>query len=137
MRAQLLLCDYAQISDGKLHIIGGGIDRISGPGLPPGFTVAIHMQIPWDKANQPIPFTLELLTEDGRAVVTDERGVEIRIQGAVEAGRPPGLKPGTPLGMPLVVQAGGIPLTPGRYEWRVSIDGGTNDEWQQTFTVVA
>lgn len=61
----MLLCDYAQISEGKLHLIGGGIDRISGPGLPPGFTVAIHLQIPWDKANQPIPFNLELLTEDG------------------------------------------------------------------------
>lgn len=132
-----MLCDYAQISEGKLHILGGGIDQIKGAGLPPGFTVAIHLQVPWDKANHPIPFTLELLTEDGQAAVTDERGIQIRMEGAVEAGRPPGLKPGTPLGLPMAVQAGGIVLPPGRYEWRLTLDGETHDEWQQSFTVAA
>lgn len=137
MRAQLFLCDFAQVSEGKLHIIGGGIDRIQGPGLPPGFTVAVHVQVPWDQTNQPIPFVLELLTEDGQAVVTDERGFQICIQGAVEAGRPAGVAPGTPLGLPMAVQAGGILLSPGRYEWRLTLNGESLENCQQGFTVVA
>ena len=42
-----------------------------------------------------------------------------------EVGRPAGIKPGTPLELPLAVNSGPLPLEPGgRYEWRLSIDGG-------------
>lgn len=136
MRAQLLLCDHAQVAEGKLFINGGGIDTIRGPMLPPGCTVAIHLQIPWDRGNDPLDFVLELLTEDGESVASDENGLQIRFQGVVEVGRPPGLKPGTSLTLPLAVPVGGIQLPAGRYEWRLRFDGKSHETWQQTFTIV-
>ena len=43
-----------------------------------------------------------------------------------EVGRPAGIKPGTPLELPLAITSGPLPLEPGkRYEWRLSINGRT------------
>jgi hypothetical protein len=52
-----------------------------------------------------------------------------------EVGRPPGLKPGTPIDLPLAINVGPMPIPPGgRYEWRLSIDGETQDEWRVVFS---
>ena len=52
-----------------------------------------------------------------------------------EVGRPPGLKPGTPLDFPVAVNSGPLPLEPGgRYEWRLSIDGRSDEDWRLPFT---
>ena len=48
-----------------------------------------------------------------------------------EVGRPAGIKPGTPLELPLAVNSGPLPLEPGgRYEWRLSIDGESDEDWR-------
>ena len=107
-----MLCDYAQVSEGKLYITGGGISRISGPGLPPGFTVAALLHVPWNDTNRAIAFTLDLVDQDGRAV-TDPMGLQIRLQGQVEVGRPPGLEQGISIENAMTVNTGGISLPPG------------------------
>lgn len=135
MRAQLMLCDYAQVAEGKLYITGGGISRITGPGLPMGFTVATLVQIPWSQTNRPIPFVLELIDQDG-ASVTDHLGLEIRLEGQLEVGRPLGLEHGVSIDSPMALHTGGLQLGPGRYTWRLSLDGATEDGWQQSFTMV-
>ena len=51
---------------------------------------------------------------------------------------PPGIKPGTPLELPLAVNSGPLPLEPGsRYEWRLSINGEGDDDWRLAFSVRA
>lgn len=135
MRAQVLLCDYAQVADGKLFITGGGISRITGLGLPPGFTVAALIQIPWNETNRPVPFTLDLVDQDSQPV-TDPMGLEIRVSGNIEVGRPPGLEQGIPIEHPMAITASGIPLPPGRYTWRLYLDEQTREEWQQAFTML-
>ena len=53
-----------------------------------------------------------------------------------EVGRPAGIKPGTPLELPLAVNSGPLPLEPGgRYEWRLSIDGEGDEDWRLAFSV--
>jgi hypothetical protein len=52
-----------------------------------------------------------------------------------EVGRPAGLKPGTPLDFPVAVNSGPLPLAPGRYEWRLTIDGEVDDDWRLPFSV--
>jgi len=52
-----------------------------------------------------------------------------------EVGRPAGLKPGTPLDFPVAVNSGPLPLEPGRYEWRLTIDGEADDDWRLPFSV--
>jgi hypothetical protein len=55
--------------------------------------------------------------------------------GDFEVGRPPGLKPGTPLDFPVAMNSTPLPLEPGRYEWRLTIDGQSHQDWTLAFTV--
>ena len=138
MKATLLLADYAQVADGKLTIVGGGWS-VTGP-EPAPFGIAILIQVPWDQANVRHTMRLELLDADGVAVAveTDEGEDEPIVffdDLVFEVGRPPGLKPGTPLDFPVAVNSGPLPIPPGgRYEWRLSIDGRSDDDWRLPFT---
>ena len=130
-----MLCDHAQVADGKLFINGGGISRFHGPGLPPGTSLAMLMLVPWENTNAPITIDLQLLTQDGQPV-QDLGGSPIRIQIQTEVGRPPGIEPGVPIDLPLTFQVGGLRLPSGRYTWRLSVDGETSQAWQLSFTVI-
>jgi len=135
----MLLADYAQVADGKLTVVGGGWS-ITGP-EPVPFGIAILVHVPWDQANRRHVMRLELLDADGAPVtVVTEEGVEEPIvffdDVEFEVGRPAGVKPGTPLELPLTINSGPLPLDPGgRYEWRLSIDGEIDDDWRLAFSV--
>jgi hypothetical protein len=136
VRALLLLADSAQVSEGKLYILGGGWS-VTGP-LPTPSAVAIKIDVPWDGANVVHRFELQLLTADGPPVKLPTVGgleEEIKVEGDFEVGRPPGLRPGTPIDVPLAVNIGPMPLPPdSRYVWKLSIDGDTNELWQVAFS---
>ena len=69
-----------------------------------------------------------------RDVVEDD-GQPVAFGGDFEVGRPPGLKPGTPLDFPVAMNSTPLPLEPGRYEWRLTIDGKSHQDWTLAFTV--
>jgi hypothetical protein len=133
----MLLADFAQVSDGKLTIVGGGWS-LTGPEAVP-FGIAILVRVPWDQANRRHLMRLELLDADGQPVLMDtdddESPVVFFDDMPFEVGRPAGLKPGTPLDFPIAVNSGPLPLDPGLYEWRLSIDGEVDDDWRLPFTV--
>ncbi len=133
--ATVLLADSAQVADGKLYILGGGLTVIGPRPQPVG--IALRIQVPWDRANISHEWVLELLDEDGRTVVAgNEKPVVVR--GRFEAGRPAGLRAGTPLNVPLAINFATLPLQPGRgYTWRLSIDGETRNNWRAGFSVRA
>ena len=134
MKVTMLLADSVQAVGGKLYILGGGWS-ITGP--PAQFGIAILIEIPWDQTNQKHPWKLELLDSDGAAVLVQTPSGEqpLVFQGELEVGRPPGLKPGTPIAVPLAVNLAPLPLEPGsRYEWRLSIHGRTDENWRVTFS---
>jgi hypothetical protein len=133
MKITLLLADFARVADGKLDVIGGGWSMMNAQG-PFGFFVAALFQIPWDQTNHQLTFRLELLDADGHGVPA-ENGDTIRAEGEFEAGRPPGLRPGTPVDAPLVVPFGPLMLDDGRYEIRLTIDGETKEDWFVAFTL--
>ena len=135
MKATLLLADYAVVSDGKLTVVGGGWSQ-TGP-EPSSFGIALLIQVPWDQANTVHAFSVELLDADGGPVVVDaEEGEEpVAFGGEFEVGRPPGIKPGTPLDFPVAVNSTPLPLEAGRYEWRLTIDGSSRSDWTLPFTV--
>ncbi len=138
MRVDIILADAAQSSDGKVSLLGGGWS-ICGPGPMP-MAVVIFIEVPWDQTNEPFEFALELFDADGQAVMLPgAEGMElIRVEGQLEAGRPPGLLHGTPVVLPpQSIQFGPMPLDPGRYVWRFSIDGETKETWQRGFTKTA
>ncbi len=135
----MLLADYAVVSDGKLTIVGGGWSQ-TGP-EPASFGIALLIQVPWDQSNTLHSFTVELLDADGAHVVleTEEDDDEqaVAFGGEFEVGRPPGLKPGTPLDFPVAMNSTPLPLEPGRYEWRLTIDDQARQDWSVPFTVRA
>jgi hypothetical protein len=137
VKVTMLLADFAQVADGKLMIVGGGWS-LTGPDPVP-FGIAILVHVPWDQANQRHVMRLELLDADGQPVEleADEGGQPVVFVDDItfEVGRPAGLKPGIPLDFPLALNSGPLPLAPGRYEWRLSIDGRTEDDWRLPFTV--
>jgi hypothetical protein len=133
MKVTLLLADFARVANGKLDVIGGGWSMMNAQG-PFGFFVAVLFQIPWDQTNTKHTFRLELLDADGQGVTTPDGGT-IRAEGDFEAGRPAGLRPGTPVDAPLVVPFGPLTLDAGRYEIRLTIDGETKEDWFVAFTV--
>ncbi len=135
MKVTMLLADYAAVSEGKLTIVGGGWS-VTGP-MPVPFAIAILFQVPWDRANIKHRFRLDLVDSDGHVVfVPTEDGEEpLVIEGEFEAGRPPGLKAGTPLEVPIAINLPGPPVPAGgRFEWRLTIDGEGDADWRLAFS---
>jgi len=126
----MLLCDSAQANGGKLYMLGGGL-AVVGP-KPQPLAIALHITLPWDRANIPHEWKISLTDEDGKAVTANEKPLEVR--GRFEAGRPAGLRPGTPLGVSLAINIPPLPLPAGRsYTFTLSIDDATEPNWRVTF----
>jgi hypothetical protein len=136
VKATLVLADYAVVSEGKLTIVGGGWSQ-TGP-EPAPFGIGLLIQVPWDQSNTVHTFAVQLLDADGEPVVletSEEDEQPVAFGGDFEVGRPPGLKPGTPLDFPVAMNSTPLPLEPGRYEWRLTIDGQSQQDWTLAFTV--
>ena len=63
MKVTMLLCDSAQVADGKLYILGGGWSFV-GPDPAP-MALAIKVDVPWTEGNVAHHWVLEL-TRPGR-----------------------------------------------------------------------
>lgn len=123
----MLLCDAAQASGGKLFVLGGGLSVI-GP-KPQPLALAIHVTVPWDRANISHEWKLDLVDEDGHQAMIGEKPVSVR--GRFEAGRPAGLRAGTPLGVALAINLTALRLKAGvGYSFVLDIDGESRPEWR-------
>jgi hypothetical protein len=128
----MLLADAAQVADGKLYILGGGLQLIGSNPQP--LAIALLLRVPWDRANISHDWQLELLDEDGLPVMHGD--APVMVAGQFEAGRPPGWPAGTALPVPLGITFHALPVEPGhRYTWRLAIDGNTEPNWQASFGV--
>jgi hypothetical protein len=138
MMATMLLADAAQAIDNKLYVLGGGWS-ITGPEATPS-ALAISLKVPWDEANEAHQLRIELLDSDGRPIMVGAPQGErpLVIESQFEVGRPPGLRPGTPIDLAFAINVGPVPLAPGgRYEWRLSIDGHGEAHWHAAFSTRA
>lgn len=135
MKVTMLLADSAQTAESKLYILGGGWS-VTGPAPAPS-AVALKIEVPWDQANKKHSFELSLVDADGNPVMaaTAQGEQPIQIGGEFEVGRPVGLAPGTPIDMPMALNFGPLPLTPGsRFTWRLTIDQGSEPDWHVSFS---
>lgn len=136
MRASLMLADHAQVVDGKFFICGGGWS-VTGP-QPSPFAIIADIKVPWHGIGTAHKLRLELLDGDGQPVEVDTPDglqplvVELEFQVAPV----PGIKAGTELTFPFAVNLGPQPaISPGCvFEWRLSIDGETREDWHVTFS---
>jgi hypothetical protein len=131
VKVTMLLCDAAEAVGGKLYILGGGWS-MTNP-ITAHSAIAIYIQVPWDQTNFGHRFRLELLDADGQPVLGGEEK-PVMVEGNFEVGRPAGLKPGTPIDVPLALNVGPMRLPPdSRFEWRLTLDGETGDTWRLPF----
>lgn len=120
----MLLCDHAEVADGKLFVNGGGWDQISANGGPTG--IAVLVQVPWVNTNEQKKITVSLMDHDGRSVTGASPAGEtpIKFEITFEVGRPPGVPHGSDVGVPFALNFPPLALTPAQsYYWLVEIDG--------------
>jgi hypothetical protein len=136
-KVTMLLADAAQHVNGKLYILGGGWSVINSG--PVAFAVAVNIQTAWDRANMRNTFRLELLDADGQpvSVPTPEGEMPLFAEGSFEAGRPPGLKPGTPLDGGFAWTIAAVLPADQRLEFRLTVNDETHEEWTLPFTTRA
>ena len=109
----MLLCDAAQVSDGKLYILGGGWS-MTGPDPVPS-AVALKIDVDWHEAETSHHWELFLEDADGRPVLmeTSEGTQPVEVRGEFTVSQPQGIPEGSPIDVALAVNLGPIPLAPG------------------------
>jgi hypothetical protein len=133
----LMLADAAQVADGKLNALGIGWS-VTGPG-PSTFAVCGIVHVPWQRTNERHSFKLELIDLDGNVVALPRDGDDDRVPlvlgDSFEVGRPPGVRAGTAMPWPFVFAFAGVPLPAGgHFEFRLSVNGETREEWRLPFS---
>jgi hypothetical protein len=137
VRATLILSDAAQVDPGgKVHVLGGGWSITATP--LSAFSVVVLIAVDWSETERPHVAVLHLEDADGRVVVVEgEDGpAPLTQESEFEVGRPDGLPPGSSVDVPIVLSFGpGLALDPGRYLWRLEVDGYTTETWSLPFFV--
>lgn len=142
MDAKVLLCDFAEVSGGKLFITGAGISLIASSSAqapyPINLCLAILVEIPWNETEAEHILTIEMVSEaDGsqrRLMLSDQlpeqadpadRGM---IHIVFSAMRLPTMIDGDESMMPMSIPLFGLPLPEyGPYFFSVRIDGREMD----------
>lgn len=142
MDAKVLLCDFAEVSGGKLFITGAGISLVaSGSAAPPfriNICLALLVSIGWNETDQQHRMTIELVSEAGggqnRVALSDElpEGSDPADAGLVvvvfSAARSPVMAEGDESTMPMTIPLFNLPLPEeGPYFFSVRIDGREMD----------
>jgi hypothetical protein len=120
----MMLCDAAQVADGKLYILGGGWS-VTGPDPVPS-AVALKIDVDWHEAGMPHHWELFLEDADGRPVLveTPEGTQPVEVRGEFTVAQPPGVPEGSPIDVALAVNLGPVPLEAAtRFVWRLTVDG--------------
>jgi len=129
--ATMLIAEAAQVAEGKLFVLGGGLAIL--PAQPQPTALALLLQIPWDRAEERLEWTCELLDEDGIPVLVGD--MPVLVNGQVQAGRPATWPEGVPLHVPIAINFSALPVQPGRrYTWRLAVDGTSEPAWQVSFS---
>lgn len=135
MKASLMLADHAQVVDGKFFICGGGWS-VTGP-EPTPFAIIADVKVEWHEIGTHV-LRFELFDGDGQPVMVDTPDGEqpLFLQAEAPIAPLPGIKPGTTLTLPFAVNLAPQPcIAPGGiYEWRLSINGSTHEDWHVTFS---
>lgn len=122
--------------DGLLNIAGGGLNVYHAD--TNRLALAIKIDVPWDQTNIVHRWKLELLDSDGQLVTHPDGETPIALEQDFEVGRPAGLKPGSPVSMPMSFTFDGLSLErPGSYVWQLSIDGRNETDWHVSFSAPA
>jgi len=138
-----MLCDFAEVSGGKLFISGAGVNLVgtaaSEAPHPVNISLAIMVRIPWTATNHQHRLTIELVeeTDTGRLRIPINEilppGADEADKGMIfalfNAGRSPTMVVGELTLMPVALPMFGLPLPSlGSYSFSISLDGTEVDK---------
>jgi hypothetical protein len=115
-----LLCDAAQVANGKLYVLGGGWARLTAETLPVhrAFDIAIRVVVPWTETNRKHGFDLQLVDEDGKCLLETPARAEVTV------GRPATVREGTDQAVPMTIRLPSVRLErEGRYAFTLDHQG--------------
>jgi hypothetical protein len=131
MEAQVILCDWAEVVNNKLYIMGAGWDRAPA-GTPFPLAVALLIMVPWTETNKKHVAQISMVTTDGSPALPalppgapEAMRAQLQpVQGSFqfEVGRPPGATEGTAIIVPLSLRIPAIVLDAKRYVFQLTID---------------
>ncbi|MDA8045617.1 MAG: hypothetical protein M0Z30_10315 [Actinomycetota bacterium] len=142
MDAKVMLCDFAEVSGGKLFITGAGISLLASPApaspYPVNVSLAVLVSIPWTETDAEHVMTVELISEASgaqqRVMLSDQlpEGHDPADMGTIvfvfSAIRLPTMTDGDESSMPVAIPLFGLPLPElGPYFFSVRIDGREMD----------
>jgi hypothetical protein len=140
LQPNLMLAEYAQIHGGKLFVIGGGLFAVFalGQNWVQQLAVCGTITLPFAELNREHIITIDLVNADGKPVLVPTASGEqpFKIEGRLSATLPPLLPRGTSLPMPFAVLFS-LPVQPGAYNFRVTIDSAEQPALKLPFTVLA
>jgi hypothetical protein len=138
LSVQAMLCDYAQVSGGKLFVSGAGVGLVgtssAAPPHPVNFALALLVHIPWNATNHEHKLEIELISDTQKGperveinqllppnTPESEKG---KIFAVFNAGRAPTMQVGEETLMPVALPMVGLPLPAiGSYFFSIGIDG--------------
>jgi hypothetical protein len=142
VKVTLVLADMGQNdSTGKLNILGAGwsVTAVGPTGVTPDSALAIFLEAPWDRCNQPLEVVLDLVSDDEEPVNISmgETRTPVRLAHTLVAVPAPGAPNGSPGFVSFLLNLrGGLPLAPGNwYKWRATVDKEHEDLWEARFYV--
>ncbi|MFN8621070.1 MAG: hypothetical protein U0869_10035 [Chloroflexota bacterium] len=113
----LILADGAEAANGKIHILGGGVDLHLAQAFPASLNVdiACSFTVAWDETERPIEVELAIVDQGG------EDAIRIGLQTVV--GRPANARPGQEIRSQIAVK-GPFPIPhPGAYLLMMRLGG--------------
>jgi hypothetical protein len=113
----LILADGAEAANGKIHILGGGVDQHLAQAFPASLNVdiACSFVVGWHETERPIEVELAIVDETG------EDAIRIGLDAVV--GRPPGAHPGQEIRSQVAIK-GPFPIPhPGAYLLVMRLEG--------------
>jgi len=116
----MLLCDHAQVAEGKLYVLGGGWNAAASTDTPFPAALAVVIAVPWTATNEKHELLVKLIDDDGEQVSVMDS--PLTIGGEFEVGRPPGVKAGSAINQVFVFKFPGLLLGAGGYVFELSID---------------
>jgi len=123
-----LVCDHAQVREGLLFVLSGGISRVLRETYPAALGTCLALVLEFERREAE-------RTHDLLVLVVGEDGEDIaRVQAEVRVDHPGQAKPGENVHVPIAVDMRGVPLAKaGAYELRVYVD----DEHRRTLQLWA
>ncbi len=128
IRTHLFLAESAQVAEGKLFVLGGGIrgNAMPQPGLTMIMAIAGSMDIPWGEHNKDHTLKVNIEDEEGApytVIGPVGNSTPLSITAQFRTGAPPQLPRGAAAAVPFAVQFPLPILKQGTLLFRVSVDG--------------